>query len=293
MIDWSQHTHLIEELASKRAIIFIGAGISAGALSKKEPKVNPPTWKSLLKTARDKFLTTCEDKKFVTKLIAKGQLLDAAEIIFNTVSAPERHAFFSREFAIPNYEPCPLHKVIQDINTKIVITTNYDQIYEQQCGALIAGQGFKICKYTDNNLLNSIRYKDNVIIKAHGCVSQTEDIVLTRSDYFKMKRDYSQFYNILNSLLMVNTVLFLGCSMSDPDIQLVLENTTISAHSSYTHYAIMPSGTHASLSKAMEKSYNIKMIEYELDEHGGHSKLLGCLEDLSMLVAEQRPIMMG
>lgn len=293
MIDWSQHSHLIEELASKRAIIFVGSGISAGALSKKEPKIAPPTWKNLLEKARDKFLGAQEDKVFVTELISKGQLLDAAEIIFDTVSPPARHAFFTTEFATPNYEPCLTHKVIQDINTKVVITTNYDQIYEQQCGALVAGQGFKVCKYTDDNLLNSIRYKDNVIIKAHGCVSQTENIVLTRSDYFKMKRDFSQFYNILNSLLMVNTVLFLGCSMSDPDIQLVLENTTISAPSNYAHYAIMPQGVHASLSKSMEKSYNIKIIEYELDEDGGHSKLTEYLNDLQILVAEQRPIMLG
>lgn len=107
MIDWTQHSHLIEELASKRAIIFIGSGISAGAISKKEPKIAPPTWKGLLEKARDRFGAQ-EDKQFVTDLIAKGQLLDAAEIIFDTVSPPARHAFL-----LLNLQPRTMNPVLR------------------------------------------------------------------------------------------------------------------------------------------------------------------------------------
>ena len=172
-------------------------------------------------------------------------------------------------------------KVLQLLSEfRITITTNYDQLYEQQCGALVAGQGYAVRKYTDNKILNDVRSKDNLIIKAHGCITDTEDLILTRSDYFKIKRDHSQFYNVMDSLLTVNTVLFLGCGMGDPDIQLVLENTNIAAHSDHPHYAVLPAGRHRALKRAMENAYNIRVLEYELDEDGGHSKFLESLKAL-------------
>jgi hypothetical protein len=276
LIDWPES--LIEELAFKRAIIFIGSGISAS--SKNDAGNSPPTWKELLNRAKDRFLRDESDKELVNTLIDKDLLLDAAEIIFDDVVQPERRSFFSAVFAEPRFKVSDYHSVIQKINPKIAITTNYDQLYEQQCGALVAGQGYAVKKYTDKKILNDVRSKDNLIIKAHGCITDTEALILTRSDYFKIKRDHSQFYNVLDSLLTVNTVLFLGCSMGDPDIQLILENTNISASSDHPHYAVLPEGRHRALKKAMLNSYNIKVLEYELDGTGGHSKLLESLEEL-------------
>lgn len=276
MIAWPES--LVEELAFKRVIIFIGSGISAS--SKNNDGSSPPTWKSLLNSAKDRFLRNEEDRTIVNSLIDKELLLDAAEIIFDDVDQPERRRFFSSIFAEPRFNVSEYHSVIQKINPKIAITTNYDQLYEQQCGALVAGQGYAVRKYTSKKLLNDVRSKDNLIIKAHGCITDTEDLILTRSDYFKIKRDHSHFYNVLDSLLTVNTVLFLGCSMGDPDIQLILENSNISAESDHPHYAVLPSGMHPALKRAMENAYNIKVLEYELDETDGHSNLLESLASL-------------
>jgi len=276
LITWPES--LVEELAFKRAVIFIGSGISASAVN--DNGKSPPTWKQLLENAKNKFLADVDDRDFVDELIEKELLLDAAEIIFADVAQPERRRFFQAEFAEPRYKVSEYHSIIQKINPKIAITTNYDQLYEQQCGALIAGQGYSVRKYTDKKILNDIRSKDNLIIKAHGCVTDTEALILTRSDYFKIKKDHAQFYTVLDSLITINTVLFLGCSMSDPDIQLILENTNISAYSDHPHYAVLPTGRHRALKKAMENSYNIRVLEYALDSTGGHSELLRSLGDL-------------
>ncbi len=280
MINWPDS--LVEELAFKRAIIFIGSGISA--TSSNDNGISPPTWKALLYSANDKFLNDDGDKDLVKSLIDKDLLLDAAEIVFDNVSQPERRRFFTSIFAEPRFSVSEYHSVIQKINPKIAITTNYDQLYEQQCGALVAGQGYAVRKYTDSKILNDVRSKDNLIIKAHGCITSTEDLILTRSDYFKIKRDHSQFYNVLDSLLTVNTVLFLGCSMGDPDIQLILENTNISAHSDHPHYAVLPTGKHPALKRAMKNAYNIRVLEYEVDDKGSHTQLLESLESLKVEV---------
>jgi hypothetical protein len=276
LIEWPRS--LIEEIAFKRTIIFIGSGVSAS--SQNDEGNSPPTWKLLLQNATEQFLREDADKMVVKNLIKKELLLDAAEVVFDEVPQPERRRFFRSVFAEPRFGPSEYHSIIQGIDPKITITTNYDQLYEQQCGALVAGQGYAVRKYTDNKILNDVRSKDNLIIKAHGCITDTEDLIITRSDYFKIKREHSQFYNVMDSLLTVNTVLFLGCSMGDPDIQLILENTNIAAHSDHPHYAVLPVGRHRALKRAMESAYNIRVLEYERDQEGGHGILLDSLKAL-------------
>ncbi|WP_167333717.1 SIR2 family protein, partial [Cobetia amphilecti] len=120
----------------------------------------------------------------------------------------------------------------------------------------------------------------------------TEDLIITRSDYFKIKREHSQFYNVMDSLLTVNTILFLGCGMDDPDIQLILENTIIAAHSDHPHYAVLPAGKHRALKRAMENAYNIRVLEYQRDDDRGHGILLDSLkalrEEVDSLVSKLR-----
>jgi hypothetical protein len=283
MINWPNS--LVEEIASKRAILFLGSGISSSSIN--IAGTRPPSWKMLLEDANIRFLTGT-DCNFVSELISKELFLDAAEVIFDNVGQADRRIFFQELFSTPRFIPSEFHSAIQDINAKIVITTNYDQLYEEQCGALVAGRGYSVRKYNDKNVLNDIRSKDNVILKAHGCMNNTEDLILTRSDYFKIKKNHTQFYTVLDSLLTVNTVVFLGCSMTDPDIQLVLENTNITATSDHTHYAIFPSGRHPALLRAMKSAYNLKALEYEYDADGGHSELLDSLRDLKARIDDLR-----
>lgn len=148
-----------------------------------------------------------------------------------------------------------------------LFTTNYDNIYETYCLSESSDQGYNVCKYYDTHLLNDIRSTTRIIIKAHGCISDPTKLVLTKSSYFEARRDYPQFYAILDSLFLTSTLLFVGCSLSDPDIQLVLENSNISAKTDHRHYSLMPSGTHYSLKKAILSTYNIELIEYPARDH--------------------------
>lgn len=284
MISWPES--LVKELVSKRAIIFIGAGISSGSVSGTNATTRPPSWPNLLSAAAEKFKKN--DIEFIKKLIIADKLLDAAEVIFHEVAPADKRAFFVDQFATPDFIPCQYHAAIQAINPKVVITTNYDQIYEKQCDALIAGRGYSVKKFNDQDLLDCVRSSDNLIIKAHGCISSPGNLILNRSDYHSIKKQNAAFYSVLDGLLTVNTVLFLGCSMSDPDIQLILENTNISAPSAHTHYAVMPQGGHNALKSAMESAYNIKILEYDSRDH--HALLLESLEDLRAMVESVRAL---
>jgi hypothetical protein len=283
MIEWPKP--LIEELAGKRALVFLGAGVSQSAENSAGLEI--PGWRKLLEMARDRFCvgTKAPDKSQADELLGKMLLLDAAEIIFHAVDQADKRRFFSEIFASPDHRPSKLHKHIKELNAKVVVTTNYDQLYEEECGALRAGRGYAVRDYTYRSLLNDIRSKDNIIIKAHGCVNATEGIILTRSDYFTIKRDYASFYSTLDALLLVNTVFFVGCSLTDPDITLILENTNIAAFSDHKHYAVMPSGAHGALRHAIERGYNIKVLEYRSADN--HKELLDSMESLVSLVHDE------
>jgi hypothetical protein len=75
------------------------------------------------------------------------------------------------------------------------------------------------------------------------------------------------FYRVLDSIFLTNTLLFVGYSLSDPDIQLVLENASIAANSSHPHYAVMPDNIHPSIKSSIQRAYNIQFVEFEAGEY--------------------------
>jgi hypothetical protein len=268
---------LIPEIASRRCIIFVGAGASAGCQNSKGER--PPNWEKFLIETNAKFVMNPEDNKLASNLIGSKQFLDAAEIIFSHVDPPDAGQHYRETFHTPDYKPYRLHEIINELDSKIVITTNYDQIYEKQCEPQNIDQGYITKVYTDYGILDEIRSPTRLIIKAHGCVTSPQQIILTRSQYFEAKNTYSRFYNLLDSLFLTNTILFIGCGLGDPDIQLVLENTNIAVPSVHPHYALVPTERHPAIIKSIKKSYNIKLIEYD-NSCGTHSEQITVLEEL-------------
>nr|WP_295869878.1 SIR2 family protein [uncultured Chitinophaga sp.] len=284
MIKWPDS--LVRELADRRCIIFIGAGASAGC--KNASGERPPTWEQFLRNACQKFVSAAE-QEFVEKLIDAKQYLDAAEIIISYVDKPDLNRYYRDSFLVPDFQHYELHKLIQELDAKIVITTNYDIIYEKSCEPHGVVGGYITKLYTDQHILNEIRSQTRLIIKAHGCVKSPDDIVLTRSNYFEAKKKYPAFYNLLDSLFLVNTIVFIGCGLSDPDLLLTLENSNIAVPSVHPHYSVMSMGGHPALNKAIKNSYNIKLLEYE-NAAGDHANLLSSLRELRDLVLNLRTV---
>jgi hypothetical protein len=275
---------LIDELAARRCIIFMGAGVSASSKSQDDSK-SPPDWESLLKLLLD-ALPDDRNKIFASESIEKKQYLEAAEVICSKINPASFSAIMRAEFITPKYQPSNVHESILKMDPKIVITTNYDDIYDKYCATGDAKDGYNVCKYYDTHLINDLRSPVRSIIKAHGCVTDPSKTVLTKSQYFKARQDHSNFFKILDALFITHSILFIGYSLSDPDIQLLLENTNITAPSVHSHYLITRNGNiNDVLKEAAHKSYNIRFIEY-----GGtdHSEFSEGLEELSNMVVERR-----
>jgi hypothetical protein len=280
-MDWPNA--LIGELASRRCMIFLGAGASAGCLSSDGTRT-PPTWKGFL----DELKTTMPsgtDTRTIDDILSKDKFLDAAEIILSKISPADFSRIIRQLFVQPRYSKSRIHEAVLKIDPKIVITTNYDDIYDNYCRSGMAVDGYNTCKYYEQHLINDLRSPVRLVIKAHGCVSDPSKIVLARSQYFKQKQHHSSFYNVLDALFLTNTLLFIGYSLSDPDIQLVLENSNIAAPSSHTHYAIIPNDIPHDIEQAAAKAYNIHFLKFSSTDY---QEVENSIEELSDLVIQDR-----
>jgi len=256
---------LVKELAARRCIIFIGAGASANCLSM-DKTTNPPLWRKFLDKLKEalptgSFLTTIDE------LLAKERLLDAAEVILGKITPADFTRVVREQFVVPRFSQSLIHEAILEIDPKIVVTTNYDDIYDTYCRQGMAGDGYNVCRYYDQHLVNDLRSPVRLVIKAHGCVSDPSKIVLTRSQYFRERQQHGKFYNVLDALFLTNTILFIGYGLSDPDIQLVLENSNIAARSSHKHYALISNDLHPDIEQAAANAYNLQFLKYTRGRH--------------------------
>ncbi|MBZ5644064.1 MAG: SIR2 family protein [Acidobacteriia bacterium] len=276
---------LVTELAERRCIVFMGAGTSMGSLAEDGVR-HPPDWERFLKDAAQ-LVQNPGDKKHALALINKSQLLDAAEVIADRSNQADFTDYLRNTFVQPHFSPSELHKLILEIDPKIVITTNYDDIYDHYCKSGHAESGYNICKYYERFAVENIRSRIRLVVKAHGCVSDPTQIVLSRSSYYRAKRDNPGFYQLLDALFLTHTLLFVGASLTDPDIQLVLENANLSAPSAHPHYALVEKTRHESIKAAIKSTHNVELIEYPRKKH---EIALQAMSDLKDKVISQRTL---
>lgn len=278
---------MVRELAAQRCIVFLGAGASAGCESPSGTR--PPNWEQLLSRLVEKMRHPAEQDT-ARQLISEKKFLEAAEIIRADVTAPEFTQFVREQLVIPKFQPSEVHRAVLQIDPKVVVTTNYDDIYEGLCRQGDAADGYNVSRYYESHLVSDLRSPVRLIVKAHGCVSDASKIVLTRSSYFEQRRDYAQFFRVLDALFISSSILFIGYSLSDPDIQLVLENANIAAPKAHPHYAIVPDDVHPALRSSWEKAYNICFLTFPAGDYAQLNTDLAALASAVSDYRESRPL---
>jgi hypothetical protein len=274
---------LIPEVAERRCIVVLGAGASAGCLAR-DGFTRPPNWTKLLRDA-ESLLSDRSDSAILDNLISKERFLDAAEMVVAKANQADYAAFIRRVFVDPHFEHSDIHEQIYNLDSKIVVTTNYDDIYETYCKQGKGLQAFNVCRYYEPHAINDVRSTMRVILKVHGCVTNPQMTVLSRTQYHQAKRDFPEYFNLLDSLFVGSTLLFVGCSLVDPDFQLLLEGTNIKCPSAHPHYAVLEAGLPEPLRRATKTVYNVECLEYDA---GMHAHVVEALKDLNDKVTEWR-----
>lgn len=257
MINWPKT--LITEVARRRCILFLGAGVAAAASNTAGKR--PKEWKEFLKAAVD-LVNDGDKKSEINTLIDSNRLLLALQAIYHEADPGDYQALLNDCFNDASFLPSELHKAIFNLDSRLVITTNFDKIYEKHC-LTASSEGFKVIPYNSNSLGDEIRSDTRLIIKAHGSIDELGRMIFTKAQYHSAKENYSSFYAILKALLLTNTCIFIGCGMEDPDVLLLLEEVRITANPNRPHYALLRSGSHSSFTKHdLVTAYNVKVLEY-------------------------------
>ncbi|MGK4098194.1 SIR2 family protein [Bacillus altitudinis] len=255
--------NLIEELAYRRCILFLGSGVSATA--KNDEGNSPQTWPEFLKKITELINNpSADDLSFIHRMIEQENYLLALQVIYDLCDPGAYSKYLKDQFSRGNYKPSTVHKDIKEIDSKIVITTNFDKIYESLCNE----SQYAVHDYTKTkSIISNIKSPENVIIKAHGSIDDTDEMIFTSKQYYKKQEENAEFYTLLRSLFQTHTVLFLGYSLSDPDINLVLQSIRNTSNSSTPHYIVIKAGISEHVIKQWEETYNVRCLifgpEYE------------------------------
>lgn len=275
--------NLVEELAYRRCLIFLGSGISATA--KNDAGESPDTWGAFLDNVKSKMKNPSEDdKKVVEDMLKKQNYLLALQAIADLCDSGEYSNYLKSQYLRGKYKPSKVHELIKDLDSKIVVTTNFDKLYEGLCHE----PEYITFDYTDTrSIIGSIKAPENIIIKAHGSIDDTEKLIFTAKQYYQAQEQYPEFYHLMTALFLTHTVVFLGYSLNDPDINLLLQFLHNTANSSCPHYMIDKRGNKPQLVKHWKDTYNVSLLEYG-DDYSCLEKSLEELRDLVYNLREER-----
>ena len=274
---------VVEAIKANKCLLFVGAGLSAGAV---RPDGRPlPLWRELLEEligwAVKNSIINEQYAELISQIILKGDLLKAAQALQNKLNQAQLCEFLDLVFKeVPQTKA---HCLLPEIPFKAVLTTNYDKLLE---GAYTkANDGELPTVFTQKDLAGqAYRIRDDkfYIFKLHGDIDRPDTIVLGSRDYRDLFNKYPEYRDFLKTLFLTHTVLFVGFGDNDPDIDELLNNlSAIFDGNNQPHYILLPTGSKNEIEKELLlKDKRLVVIDYSLDENGGHSQVTGFLQDL-------------
>ncbi|MDR2600448.1 MAG: SIR2 family protein [Oscillospiraceae bacterium] len=202
---------ILLSLRKNNMILWAGSGLSLYMDNKDEnkyPSVNDLCVK-IFNSAKD------EDKKELERY--KASLPDISS---------EYCRLYKREMLIdilkdcfdtrPNFEPTTHNRIFEIKQIDTIITTNYDRLFEfafSNKTNVIVGDAYKrLGKWMTD------------LYKIHGDTSIPDSIIITREDYDGFSKTQDKIlWNIISALLASKSILFVGYSLEDKNVQDMLE----------------------------------------------------------------------
>lgn len=268
MIKWPDH--LIKSVGSKRLIPVIGSGVSRNCADANGNR--PPLWKDLLLTLKDRVPGPQVRRNQIQSLITNKEYLLACEACKHYISNTEFLEIIAEQLVTPGFRASEeWFDAIIGLDARVLISLNYEHLYENYANRVMENT-LVVKNYRDRDLGAILRSDSPAILKMHGTVNDLPHIIFSRSDYAKARIENGAFYNLIRSLLMTNTLLFIGCGLSDPDVRILLEDYAFNYPFTRPHYFAVPKGAvHNHVQPPIESSMNISLLEYSPAD--GHAEL--------------------
>lgn len=256
-----------------RVVFFIGAGLAYPLF---------PLWQTVLLEMVDlcsslKKLTY--KKSDLVKRIKMGQgYIDIAEACVNALGKTAYRDFLEKKFGKnPDLDSIPdTFKELFALQPQTIVTTNYDLIPE------VVSQGkYKIYdNTTTSEAMRSFEKRDKIVFKLHGNINNQNSIILTNEEYQRIIHNNEKVKNFIRTLFSGKTVVFLGFSLTDIHIDLILTYLhSINDGLPIIHYALMSTSDQFAID-SFERNYGMKIIPYKSSD-GSHTEVLDFIKLLS------------
>ena len=132
---------------------------------------------------------------------------------------------------------------------------------------------------------DALRIGEPVFVKLHGSTDSITDAVLTRTDYARAATKGRATFDALAALSLTSTILFIGYSLDDPDIQLVLQAVGRQGMRPEAHFMLAPRPRSPSRVPVFRESFGVSVLTYPA---GRHDKAETALVELNDLVVGVR-----
>jgi hypothetical protein len=223
---------------ANRCAILVGAGASAGA--------GLPLWGQLLEA----MIVEAEGHLVISPQKAKEyrQLVGSPTKFLMVASGlkEDLNAYFDEfvenTFVTPRPNPTDLHHALVALDRlQFILTTNYDTIIERAYRQ--KDPDVSVCTFRDvGELQRRLAKREFFILKAHGDAAKAgNQIILTDVDYRNILFRQRAYQSLLSAMFTMFTIVFVGASMTDPEINLLLNYIadSFSPGAGPSHFALM------------------------------------------------------
>jgi len=257
-------TELIDQYLDKKCGFFVGSGLSSGA--------GYPDWEGLLLGLINKAETDhnmpAEQAADCRKLAEDpSKFLMLAEEMKDVLGV-EFKTYLEETFANDNLGPRPVHDLLVALkNNNFIITTNYDLLIERAfVNQKVLQTPYKY--YEANAIQRQLYLRAFFLLKAHGdAKTAAEHIVLTDKDYRRLLYKELGYQSVLQSIFTMYSVIFIGCSLQDPELRLLLNYINAAfPEGGIPHYALLSTEKTSLIERnRWRKDYNIRTIPVSSD----------------------------
>ena len=192
---------LVERFANGNGTIFVGSGISSSA--------GMPLWGELMAPLRTDL---------GAEIDPHANYLDIAELYETKYSRSELVRYLKNSLDKPGFQLTKAHELIVSLPVKRIYTTNFDDLLEQASSR----QGIRRNVISDATQVAFADTSTLSIIKLHGDLNHETSLVIGSSDFYSYFTKNPSVADLLKVELQTHTILFLGYSFSDVNLNMIL-----------------------------------------------------------------------
>lgn len=287
---FSFNADLVDDLARRKVVIFVGAGASKWA--KPNGGGSFKGWSEFLLHACTK-LTDRKTIRTVKECVANKDYLIASELLKSSLQ-DQWGTLLEAEFQ-QAAEISRLHRALISLRQRVVVTTNFDKLIENAWNASAPKRYPHVVTEVNHEAFKLFRNEDPYLIKIHGSVDAPESVIFDKSSYQRSAFSNLFYRELIGTLLLTHTFIFVGFSMDDPAVTWVVESHAYRFSDTRPHY-IFASGKPNDQLDGLSRSLR-KLFVLRYPEKNDHAELADQLEELAQqaqlryrqVLAEQQP----